>query len=655
MERHIYIYKISFCTSHGAHSHHLASCLHLDPIKFSILTSHLIPSSSLQTFFYFLFSLEITTDNFDQAQYSPPSSTTPVIAFCLKMHFFPILTRLSVSLSLLSLVPVVHSHAVASDTRRWQPDSMWVRNNTLEGCRTNRDCRKDLRCKSLRSGQLSPTSCPATSKIPCYCYPRRPVQCSGRPEERRCPIGETCAQSLGNNVFCLGCNALVDLAPQYSPVNKGDCNVSVPTNSPAPAPYVPARTADLCSVVSPCAKDLRCADSSNGLECGRFSTRCHCVAKKGGPNSCKSSNECPHSDVCAFHTIEGAKVCVSCDAARSFVFYNLVLHDDPKCKPSSNALQRSVPHFREASDGYTLDTCTDAVHCRDQLDCREFGRSKRCSKKSFFCVCQEPDNALHPCETSTDCAIRRVGEVCASGNALPSDRSNVCVSHIYKQENFPNDIFVKEPLPGYGSNVTGEACLGELDCVENLACTHPSDDFGGCAGRFGCTCQPIRLHVCEGDADCPPREVCVNVRSAKSKNFCKAESAVDHVLEYIVSNDDSDGYFVKRRKNSTWLGELCRDSHDCVNDRRFDRKCLHFLERYGECDGDRQACICKAVFPTAGNKHIHRSKIANCGKKSECGAGEQCVQFKDTVAQSRKPGFCLAKTIASNSELTYLE
>lgn len=554
-------------------------------------------------------------------------------------------------------------------------------NNTLEGCSTSEHCREGLQCQSFGFTGTPPSTCTSNSTFPCYCFPPKPVRCSAQPAERPCPTGETCAQSTGGNLLCIGCNAIVDLAPRYEALTKGACDKIIngtdddedddgdddddddpmitpqTFGSPSPAPVSPGRTFDLCSVVFPCAKDLKCIDSKESFRCAMFSTRCHCVPKKGGFKKCQSSKTCKNRDVCALNTIEGDKYCVSCDAAQSYFFLTLVDGNDPNCKQINPKFLRQTPYFVESPDGYTLDTCSDKIQCRDDLECREFGQKRMCSKNSLLCVCQEPDNPFHTCDTSTDCQKRRKGEVCATGRDQPLNSGPVCVSHIYDQENFPNDVIVRQPFPKYGSSVTGQTCSSELDCVQNLACTHPSESFGGCAGRTGCTCEAIRRHVCRKSNDCPTGEVCVNVRGAKNKNYCKHKSALDSQIEIsshlaqLAAIPDPPSAASSEVK---WIGELCRTSSDCAQGDHIKRKCLNVLQRYGECDDPKSACVCKAIFPINKNSKVKKSDAAVCGKKSDCGQMESCVQYIDTVSRSKKPGFCISHILADVSVYSFL-
>lgn len=547
-------------------------------------------------------------------------------------------------------------------------------NNTLESCSTSENCRDGLQCKSFGFTSTPPSACTSKSTFPCYCFPPQPVRCSAQSKTRPCPTGETCAQSTGRNLLCIGCKALVDLASRYEAITKGACDEHIngtgiddeddggddntgnpqTPRPPSPVPVAPGRSGDLCSVVFKCARDLKCIDSIDSYKCAMFSRRCHCVPKRGSFVKCESSKTCKKREVCALNTIEGDKYCVSCDAAQTYFFLNLVDDNDPKCKKIDEKFLRPIPYYPESSDGYTLDTCSHKIQCRDDLECRAFGGKKNCTKNSPFCVCKEPNNQFHKCNTSTECQNRREGEVCATGRDGPLDNGPVCVSHIYDQENFPNDVIVRPPFPKYGFRVTGEACFSELDCVQNLACTHPSEDFGGCAGRRGCKCAAIRRHVCEEDGDCPGKESCVNVRGAKNKNYCKAESAIDRQTE-ISSRLAQRVVLPTNKTKLKWIGDFCNTSDECAMGDHIKRKCLNLLQRFGECDDPNSACVCKAVFPISKNSKVEKSNAAECAEKDDCGQMESCVQYLDTVSRSKKPGFCLSHSLADKRVYSFLD
>lgn len=520
--------------------------------------------------------------------------------------------------------------------------------NTLESCRKNRDCRKGLRCSAYEF--LGPPRPCTRMSSTCYCLPNKgPLHCPAGGNERICPKGEACAQTLGGNLFCVGCEVFETLSDRFEPISKDSCTRD--GRPPPTSTLTPGRTGDLCSVVRKCASDLNCIDSGTSFECGRFSTRCTCVPKGNRVTYCNSSKICKKGEVCARNTVEGQQYCVSCDAARFFFFHTLVNPNDPKCNAALQQPQRPIPYFPESPDGYTLDTCRNQIECRDNLKCREFGAKKSCSRNSFLCVCQEPGNKFRSCKNSTECSKTRPGEVCATGPTTPLDKGPICVSHIYDQENFPNDVIVIKPFPKYGSTLTGENCTSELDCVRNLdrnlACTHPSEQFGGCAGRVGCTCQPIRRQVCESDSDCPRDEVCVNIRDAKNRFYCKAKNVLEP-FEFRI-NKLKPTPTPTFAKHSQWLGQNCSTSDDCANSNnpndRIVRKCIHTMERYVECDGSTASCVCKAV--EFKNRKLN-SVEASCKKKSECGKEELCVEYIGTVSVGRKTGFCLAKALYRN-------
>lgn len=523
------------------------------------------------------------------------------------------------------------------------------RNNTLERCRKNRHCRKDLECSAF-DFEGPPTPC-TRSNATCYCLSsNRPLPCGADENDQVCPTGETCAQTLGGNLFCVGCKAFKTLSHRYKPISKGSCKGN---NRPTPpSTPTPGRTGDFCSIVHKCASDLNCIDSKSELNCARFSTRCTCALKGNRLRPCTSSKDCKKGEVCARDMVEGDEHCFSCDAARSYFQLTLVDDDDPKCKAAWQGPPRLIPHFPESPDGYTLDTCRDQIECRGDLQCREFRAAKNCSRNSFLCVCQEDGNKFHSCEKSTECRKRRRGEVCATGLSTPLDNGPVCVSHIYDQENFPNEVVVRKPLPKYRTGSTGQSCSSELDCVqENMACTHPSEQYGGCAGRRGCTCQPIRRHVCGSNSDCPTGEVCVNIRDAKNRNYCKAKNTLDEPLEILVNEAKSTPTPTPTqtyKKQSQWLDQPCSTSDDCANpDNSIIRKCIHIMERYAECDGSRASCVCKAVEI---KERKLKSVVAVCRNKSQCGEGESCVEYADTITVGKRTGFCSASVLVDGKE-----
>lgn len=554
-------------------------------------------------------------------------------------------------------------------------------NNTLERCFRNEDCRPDLTCKSYGFSISPPTACSASSTEPCFCFPKKPLVCSREPTNHPCHAAEACAQSTSGNIFCVGCKALIDLSERYTPVLNDSCKVDAGNGSgngsddddddddsddekddeddsyspgsqlsPSPAPYGLGRTEDLCSIVYPCAKDLRCVESGTPYECARFSTRCHCTTKSGNLRNCKSSNNCKRGEVCAMNTVVGNKYCISCDAAETNFYYQLENNTD--CKSDSTRRIRPIPYYAEPPDGYTLDTCTHDLQCRDTLKCLDPKRKKPCSPKSGLCVCTDPVNDLRDCQSSTDCSAVRAGEVCATGVFPPINKKPKCVSHIYDQENLPLDVTVREPFPSYRNGATGDPCSGELDCARELSCTHPSNAFGGCAGRVGCTCQPIKLQVCDKDTDCGRvNEVCVRIIDSRTKPFCKSKEAIDNEFEERVTTVDTTGPVPKHKRKSRWIGESCSRPVECMDDDNFSRGCFHVLERYEACYGDRASCICKAVAQGGAKKR--ESVVADCSQKSDCGSNELCVQYEETVPEGNNSGFCLASTIVNSGNISY--
>lgn len=438
---------------------------------------------------------------------------------------------------------------------------------------------------------------------------------------------------MDGNVLCVGCKALIDLSNRYTETVLGSCTKDAQGNG-KDQEYIPGRTEDLCSYVDGCANDLKCTDSFDGSECLRFSLRCQCLPKNGRPTECVSSDTCPGGETCVRHTILDKKICVSCHAARHI--YHYVEEEKGKCNAKKYNKPRDIPVYPTSPDGYSLDTCTNDIQCRKGLKCKEYSKKQDCSKNDTLCVCLKP-KGLTECKNNKKCHDKQKGEVCANGSFPLKRNRGMCVSHVYDTENLPNDVYVEAPLER-GNNLSGDGCSSELDCAYPRACTHPSDEFGGCAGRKNCVCQPILRDVCDDSGNgCVKGEKCVNVPDAKNKNYCKSKKVPDSFLENEIGKEVEE-----LPTGGGWIGDTCKTSEDC-KDAEFERKCYHFLERFEDCDGDRKGCLCMPEIKEDTRGRILESK--KCTGKNGCGRGESCVKYIDSLENE---GFCYSKDAEAN-------
>lgn len=513
--------------------------------------------------------------------------------------------------------------------------------HTLERC-TSIDSCAGLRICLGRNAQRTVVSCPSPNTPNCFCAPQSAfIDCT---HDTDCPTHETCVtSSRTDRQLCVGCNALLENIPGriYKRVNHETsmrkCNVEqrVPCG----------RSLDFCSPTKPCLPRLNCVDRINEsvvFLCSSQSSACRCEPGAGqqfftpcsnNNNKKNNNNKCPYRETCTYATVNNVNACLSCDVARTDLFFRSHLQSCAAVTPRPN------PSYQISPNGLSFDLCDANLLCIGSRRCRQYVDvskpvlgTKRCAGlDNTLCFC-EPKN-LQSCKTSNDCSQR--GELCATIPRLGLKHTCVSAALIQSVPKRRRTVFgtVQHQFIGnkhIGHKVTGDQCKFDWDCLSPRRCTHLRDVFGGCAGRDACTCEPLQRQLCTTDSDCFRDEKCVNYVDGKTRPFCLSNSVVS-------KNVNIQGPWFKRPIHTAvpvagLTGDPCRTQMDC---RGKMRSCQHANEVAGGCR-NRAFCFCQSE-KKKGNGN-------GCKMSSECEQGEICVIVKDEFPRTPT---CLSKRAVS--------
>lgn len=482
---------------------------------------------------------------------------------------------------------------------------------TFDKCQDVEQCALHLDCFSVVNNTI--TFCEAKAES-CLCLPHAFNYCKS---SKQCVTGEGCAiNPRSGNKLCVSCNLINHENSNYTQVDplSIDCKPEglIPTPDPEPVPLTERRLSyDYCSPDIPCADYLKCIDSTPAQnDCDVSSVGCTCFPPK--PVFCDLPEDCRMGETCVRFTFTGQSFCASCNVVDKSIYYRPTAPSD-KCKGEA-ALP--TPQYPPSSNGNTLDSCRSDLVCQAPRKCmspRVPLKNVPCKGPNDSCFCLQPK--FTPCRFSKYC--KSPGEVCAKLNVA---ESRVCLSkaflaglsrHEYK-------VFGKKSVPKRDPSFrgwTGSKCSLDWHCSAGRRCTHYTERFGGCAGRRGCTCEPLFRKRCKRQAACGPGEVCVNYPGSRSWPFCLSREAMEwapllkmswyeapDVLEDVVTQGLS--------------GEPCRTDEDCVGS----RQCTHVSEERGLCEG-REACLCSEKKDSDGR----------CQSNADCVAEEVCTRVVDSL------------------------
>lgn len=480
-------------------------------------------------------------------------------------------------------------------------------NASFEQCTETSDCRPGLTCFFPGEFGLKPCLFSKPNN-PCRCLTIAPRECSAK--NNFCPPAEGCGthKTFGSQ-FCVACNLLFDPTSNYAFI-KGlpACEATPsPLATPSQSPGPPRRALDLCSAMSDvCDQGLDCL-SYDGALCGDSGPPCICYPGKGEPGAnCTKATDCSHPlETCLFYTSENSTSCGSCTRLKTDAFYVLAESDDATC---DGVEPRNPPQYIPSS-GLALDGCFSDRDCREPRKCSAGGEA--CNELAIFCECLGVDWNLVPCNKSSDCLQ---GELCGTILGIPPQ---ICIS-LSKYYEAPRQYVVQGRLPARGNLTTYDVCVDDHQCGEGLYCTHLSEEgLGGCLGRRGCACVPPLPVQCESEDDCRTGESCVRVPDARQEAQCYS---TEEFLKspYYTDVSSNDNRTPVALPTGGWLTDLCKENSDCQQD-KFERKCQHFAEEFGTCDG-RDICICRRAD---GMEPV-------CESTNDCGAGETCAIVVDS-------------------------
>lgn len=526
-----------------------------------------------------------------------------------------------------------------------------------EKCDSMNACAGDLICASLDYGGNLPAVCGAGKgfeSYDCFCTPSSGLgKCPGTATIGTCPPGEACMMRSGSAATCLSC-ALLRNSSSLFLVNSSDtsCTVSAspwPTPTPTFSP-VGGGIGELCTIDTSCTSSpsidgVDCYESDGitlnpdfRVECFPLPpVRCECALERYSP-PCASSADCRPNHVCALDTFGSERRCISCGAILQRIQFQLVDRSD-SCEGATPA---PIPQLLLGPNGQSDDSCSHPSACNTTagLTCLQ-NNNEKCVR-GVYCSCK-PLRRVTQCATSSDCpvyeaCIADMGRTstdqinypfCTSLGIIPASDSETSKVLGRDQIRYPT------ALPG----ITGQTCEYDWECKSPRRCQHIAErQFGRCAGRQNCVCNPIIPAVCLSDTDCDDGEICVNVVGARSKPFCTGEDFLsrDKLLFRVQSdgggNDDEIVTDEPIEQGSKLAGEPCFTNVDC----RSGATCKHVMEEFAACEG-RRGCVC--------------NDPSECHKNSDCAPGEMCY-IKTDASLSILPT-CLSESVVQASTWKY--
>lgn len=381
-----------------------------------------------------------------------------------------------------------------------------TRGRSYDLCSTAAPCLRRLQCL-----QSDGRPC-GRSSVPCFCIPNAPAQCSS---SAQCGRNEACAaSSLTGLTECVSCTILqqdiqltmVDSAPCAEPI----------FGVPEYAPQANGLAHDTCTSDVVCKAPLKCLQKVGaGTAPCTSAHRGNCFCLKESLDGCSKTSDCAViGEVCARLHKSSRRQCVSANYLQILPKRKYKLYDS-----------RQLPK-PAVGDGLTGSACKVDWDCSGGRRCTHLeDRFGGCAQRSG-CACQPL--FLRSCTGSGACDD---GEVCAEYAGARS--RPFCVSMkafgsgrfaFLKRRNGQYDY---PDVSGRGrTQLTGDYCTAQRDCVASLTCRHFTEDAGACRGRKACVCKPgkdadvwkipgwkgvLVGQKCGSAADCRDGEKCVRL------------------------------------------------------------------------------------------------------------------------------------------------
>lgn len=501
-----------------------------------------------------------------------------------------------------------------------------INRQTMASCKSREDCEGDLECFGFIKAASIEVYGPCRNDAKnCRCVSRKAVYCESSSDF--CPRSEGCARSLKTSrTFCVSCPVILDPTSQFEPVDKNVC-VSSPTPTPFPSPTsrpnYRRKTADFCSLTSPCAKSLPCVDQLSGKPCESFSSACTCGEKRRY-KSCSKPGDCRHpAETCVMETNTFTQFCASCNLLSINAFIIPSNSNDQKC---SKHVGLPPPVYNGPGDGRTLDDCTSDKHCH---------RTLKCSPDNVDAFCRDSigipgtpkcrRSELVSCKSTNDC-LR--GEACAHVRCLGVV---ACVSRTFLNTlSWDAYSYVGEPPRRIGrrNGNTGESCGVNIHCRNGLKCIHRDGNYSPCANRRSCQCSPLTYAPCSTDSECRSGEICVNYADARNRPFCYSRRALDST--YLLQPFNST--VARNAQNGFgWTLDACTSSSECKDQ----HVCSHFAEPVSQPCLGRNGCVCKY----SGEKSV-LDGFQQCQDVADCGKGEICIR---PIESALSYGQCISR------------
>lgn len=484
--------------------------------------------------------------------------------------------------------------------------------------------------------------CPTKGVDTCACVPRGAIRfCTSDSE---CPDETYCGTSPRNGAsLCVGCLSYDDDKIGFKPLenNPSRCKATVDAQLHPPC----GRALDFCSDTLPCKQPYSCLyrGTKEIFKCGSGTIPCQCYVPtlgngngkvvKAAIQECSTNADCDDREVCALQTFDSKKACVSCDYATKNPFYTASTSALAKCKQMK--VSRSAPkYYQPSSNGRTLDVCVSDDQCTGSRKCVQFKnfsmgetnilKTKKCEGESNLCFCKRAK--LTPCTASKQCQI---GESCATTDIIGVSKK--CVSNSFiaslSAENYEL-VGGFHPNPSTVNRLTGQKCKFDWQCGGSRRCTHITENWGGCAGRKSCLCQPLEATECVTDSACGNGERCMRYTDGKEDSFCGHPELVSRFpeIEFVRSTQKQGSDSATVDAGTGLTGDPCLTAKDCKSG----RFCRHINEQKGFC-GSRKFCKCVVKEP----------KKNQCRSVANCIDGEVCVDIKDSVPSQAA---CMSKS-----------
>ncbi len=368
--------------------------------------------------------------------------------------------------------------------------------------------------------------------------------------------------------------------------------------------------AEACTGDADCPLGFSCIELEVDLEGGGSETVSACVAD----TPCTANSDCSDPDVCVVDRA-GAAIDLTCDAPAGPGDVGGTCTMDSDCE-----------------SGLCIDGACSAP-CDTSNDCAADG--------SFVCEITSVATGTGGSEDLTICVPRPPDSCISDADCTGTDR---CVANKTMTE------LQFECGPAVGTEESGDACVVDADCAQNLciggACAGPCAEVGDCGGAPQ-RCEVTNVNL--GNNAMASAQICVPPISCGNQGDCPvAAGDVCYVREDAGAIDP-----ICRAANvgGGGLGQVCSAATECANnfclDTRFRDVCVFPCLTNADCTTVGYECGTVAVPLTAGGTEdvsmcVPKAPPA-CASESACGTGLDCAIIAN-VAGDALESVCVPTT-----------